>query len=66
MVYWFKARTQQTRGNHKHIGKEIDNSEWEKLDIDSEANRQKIIDAAVEQKKLLKEVNEECLKRIIA
>lgn len=27
MVYWLKARTQQTRGNHKHIGKEIDNSD---------------------------------------
>lgn len=39
--------------------KKIDTSKWEKMDIDSAENRQKIIDAAVEQKKLLKEVNEE-------
>lgn len=37
----------------------IDAENWKKLNLDSEENRQKIIDAAVQQKKLLKEVNEE-------
>lgn len=39
--------------------KKIDAENWKKLNLDSEENRQKIIDAAVEQKKLLKEVNKE-------
>lgn len=39
--------------------KKIDTKRWEELDIDSDEAKQKIIDAAVEQKKLLKEVNEE-------
>lgn len=37
----------------------IDAESWKKLNLDSEENRQKIIDTAVQQKKLLKEVNEE-------
>ena len=37
----------------------IDAKEWESLNLDSEENRQKIIDAAVEQKKLLRDVNDE-------
>ena len=37
----------------------IDTAEWKQLGLDSDDARQKIIDAAVEQKKLLKEVNEE-------
>ena len=53
-----KAESDKIR-NDLLSNEEIDHSEWEKLNIDSEANRQKIIDAAVEQKKLLKEVNEE-------
>lgn len=39
--------------------KKIDAENWKKLNLDSEENIQTIIDAAVEQKKLLKEVNKE-------
>ena len=37
----------------------LDYKDWKNLELDSEEARQKIIDAAVEQKKLLKEVNDE-------
>lgn len=56
------ATTKEQRDEIRELlakDKKIDAANWAKLELDSEENRQKLIDAAVEQKKLLKEVDEE-------
>lgn len=56
------ATTKEQRDEIRELlakDKKIDAANWAKLELDSEESRQKLIDAAVEQKKLLKEVDEE-------
>lgn len=56
-----KTTKEQRDQIYELLGKDnkIDAKEWKSLNMDSQENRQAIIDAAVEQKKLLKEVNDE-------
>jgi len=56
-----KTTKEQRDQIYELLGKDnkIDAKEWKSLNMDSQENRQAIIDAAVEQKKLLKKVNDE-------